>query len=184
MSQALRAVVSFGVAVPLAALAIYWVTLDSSSSGPERAVERPSPVGAKEPVSRSDPDHRPVADTPASTASHTSDPTPDPSDQQTFSRPESERRYWQELESLEKRDKEKALAYAIAGEKWYGDEGKPAQARRAKIVTLLVDTGDMEQARERTRRFLERYPDSPYRPLVQGMTGIYPRPGAPPPSAR
>ncbi len=96
-----------------------------------------------------------------------------------FERPQSERDYWVELEALEREDKQRALAYALAGEDWYGEVGKPAEARRAKIVTLLVDTGNLAEARERTRAFITRYPRSSYRRLVQGVTGIHPRPGAP-----
>ncbi len=95
-------------------------------------------------------------------------------------RPTSPEEYWQELERLEREDKAVALSYALAGQEWYPDEGRPAEARHAKIVTLLVDTGKMEEARTRTRSFIEKYPSSPYRPLVQGVTGIHPRPGAPP----
>lgn len=94
-------------------------------------------------------------------------------------RPASPELYWQELETIERTDKQRALQYALAGEQWYPDEGKPAEARRAKIVTLLVALGRMPEARERTRAFLEQYPNSPYRRLVQGVTGIHPRPGAP-----
>jgi hypothetical protein len=43
-------------------------------------------------------------------------------------------------------------------------------------ITLLVDLGEMEEARARTRRFIELHPESRYRPLVQGVTGIHPRP--------
>jgi TolA-binding protein len=92
----------------------------------------------------------------------------------------SEQSYWTQLEELERGDKRRALSYALAGEEWYSDVGKPAEARRAKIVTLMVDLGQMSEARERARAFIEQYPRSPYRHLVQGTTGIHPRPGAPP----
>lgn len=97
-----------------------------------------------------------------------------------FEQPATEEDYWNELESLKKSDKKRALAYALQGEDWYSEQGKPAEARRAMIVTLLVDLGRMEEARDRTRSFIELYPNSPYRRLVQGVTGIHPRPGAPP----
>jgi hypothetical protein len=47
------------------------------------------------------------------------------------------------------------------------------------IITLLVDLGRMDEARARVDRFLEAYPNSRYRPLVQGKTGIHPRPSGP-----
>lgn len=94
--------------------------------------------------------------------------------------PASPELYWKELEELERTDQKRALDYAFAGEEWYPEQGKAAEARRAKIVTLLVALGRMPEARERTRRFIELYPNSPYRRLVQGVTGIHPRPGAPP----
>lgn len=102
-----------------------------------------------------------------------------PASAESFEKPESEELFWKELERLEHEDKPKALAYALAGEDWYGEEGKPAEGRRAKIVTLLVDVGKMDEARARTRIFIEKYPNSSYRRLVQGVTGIHPRPGAP-----
>ncbi|HEY5961409.1 MAG TPA: hypothetical protein VIV60_32850, partial [Polyangiaceae bacterium] len=71
----------------------------------------------------------------------------------------------------------RALELALAGDRWYSDRGRPAEARRAMIVSLLVDTGNMSEARVWTRRFIEQYPESSYRPMVQGKTGIHPRPG-------
>jgi|GEM_PF-1664701 len=99
-----------------------------------------------------------------------------------FEQPASPELYWQELERLEREDQARALAYALAGDEWYPDVGRPAEARRAKIVTLLVDLHRMSEARERTQKFIEAYPSSPYRHLVQGVTGIHPRPGRPQPS--
>jgi hypothetical protein len=96
-----------------------------------------------------------------------------------FEQPASPQLYWRELERLERENQERALAYALAGDEWYPDVGRPAEARRAKIVTLLVDLHRMSEARERTRKFIEAYPASPYRRLVQGVTGIHPRPGPP-----
>lgn len=95
-------------------------------------------------------------------------------------RPPTEELYWRTLEDLRKTDKAQALAYALAGEEWYSDQGRPAEARKAMIVTLLTDLGRYEEARARTRLFLEQYPQSPYKPLVQGVSGIHPRPGPPP----
>lgn len=97
-----------------------------------------------------------------------------------FERPATEEVYWSELEKLQRTDKENALVFALKGDEWYSPTGKPAEARRAMIVTLMVDLGRMEEARVRTRDFISQYPNSPYRRLVQGVTGIHPRPGAPP----
>lgn len=101
-------------------------------------------------------------------------------DQDLTAPPPTPELYWQRLEELERTDRDRALAYALSGEEWYPETGKPAEARRAKIVTLLVGLNRMPEARERTRRFLQLYPQSPYRHLVQGVTGIHPRPSAPP----
>jgi hypothetical protein len=95
------------------------------------------------------------------------------------SRPESEEIFWHELERLHSSDKPRALVLARKGDDWYSAVGKPAEARKAMIVTLLVDLGRMEDARVLARRFIAAYPDSPYRPLVQGVTGIHPRPHGP-----
>jgi hypothetical protein len=91
----------------------------------------------------------------------------------------SEDEFLAELARLNVEDKEAALVLAEAGERWYGATGVRAQARRAMAITLLVDLGRMPEARDRTRRFIEKYPRSRYRPLVQGATGIHPRPGRP-----
>jgi hypothetical protein len=47
------------------------------------------------------------------------------------------------------------------------------------IITLLVDLGRMDEARERALAFIKAYPKSSYRPLIQGKTGIHPRPYGP-----
>ncbi len=103
-----------------------------------------------------------------------------PDSPEEFKQPDSPEEYWRELEDLQRTDKARALAYALQGDEWYPDTGKPAEARRAMIITLQVDLGQMSEARERTRDFIKLYPGSPYRPLIQGATGIHPRPGAPP----
>lgn len=91
-----------------------------------------------------------------------------------------ERDYFVRLQSLYRTDKEAALEWARSGEDWYGDASPHTDARRAVAITALVDLGRMKQARREVREFIERHPDSRYRPLVQGVTGIHPRPGAPP----
>jgi hypothetical protein len=94
-------------------------------------------------------------------------------------RPATEDDYLRRLTELDRTDKAAALAYAIRGDDWYDRTGRRAEARKARIVTLLVDLGRMEEARAATRAFLVAYPDSEYRPMVQGVTGIHPRPGRP-----
>lgn len=96
-------------------------------------------------------------------------------------RPGSEEAFWNELTRLRAIDKARALKYALLGEQWYSSVGRPAEARGAMIVSLMVDLNRMEEARTRTRAFIETYPNSSYRMMVQGLTGIHPRPGAPPP---
>lgn len=96
-----------------------------------------------------------------------------------LTRPSSPELYWQKLEELGETDKGRALDYALKGEEWYPSSGKLAEALRAMTITLLVDLGRMPEARERTRAFIAQYPDSPYRRLAQGVTGIHPRPGPP-----
>lgn len=81
-----------------------------------------------------------------------------------------------QLEQQSATDKLGALARALEADTRLPESGVMAEARRALIVTLLVDTGDMAAARARTRDFIQRYPDSRYRRLVQGVTGIHPRP--------
>lgn len=92
------------------------------------------------------------------------------------SRPESEDAFLAELERLNVTDKPRALALAEAGERWYSDRGVKAEARQAMRITLLVDLGRMEEARALVRQFLANAPDSRYLPLVQGVTGVHPRP--------
>lgn len=81
-----------------------------------------------------------------------------------------------ELDRLRQSDPKLALERALAADATLPERGAMAEARRALIVTLLVDSGRMADARQRTREFLESYPTSEYRPLVEGVTGIHPRP--------
>jgi hypothetical protein len=104
---------------------------------------------------------------------------PVPSTSLVDPRPESEAAYMRELSRLARTDKPAALSLAKRGDEWYSDTGDTAEARKAMVVTLLVDLGSMEEARVLTRRFIAAYPSSPYRPLVQGVTGIHPRPHGP-----
>jgi hypothetical protein len=91
----------------------------------------------------------------------------------------SEESFFQELERLQATDKARALTLARKGEAWYLPTGELAEARKAMIVTLLVDTGDMTEARQLARQFIAAFPSSDYRPLVQGVTGVHPRPSGP-----
>lgn len=86
---------------------------------------------------------------------------------------EADLKHWQTLQHLRVTDKKRALAHALRGT----STGRSGEAREAMIVTLLVELDRMPEARERTRRFLAEHPESSYRTLVQGMTGIHPRPG-------
>jgi hypothetical protein len=81
-----------------------------------------------------------------------------------------------ELEPLAVSDKPRALELALAADTQLPVTGVLAEARRALIVTLLVDTARMNEARERARWFMRAYPDSRYLPLIQGVTGLHPRP--------
>jgi hypothetical protein len=94
-------------------------------------------------------------------------------------KPESEEAFLRELARLRTSDPERALAFAQKGDDWYPSVGKAAEARKATVVTLLVELGRMEQARALTRGFIAAYPSSEYRSLVQGVTGVHPRPHGP-----
>jgi hypothetical protein len=94
-------------------------------------------------------------------------------------RPETESEFMRELMHLESTDKEAALALARKGEAWYSSSGKAAEARKAMIVTLLADLNRMDEARALARGFMAAFPGSEYLPLVQGATGIHPRPHGP-----
>ncbi|HVW27003.1 MAG TPA: hypothetical protein VHC69_16675 [Polyangiaceae bacterium] len=94
-------------------------------------------------------------------------------------RPSNEDAYMHELMQLESTDKEAALALAQKGDDWYPSTGRPAEARKAMIVTLLADLNRMDEARSLARAFMAAFPRSEYLPLVQGATGIHPRPHGP-----
>ena len=100
---------------------------------------------------------------------------------QSGSKPDSEPEYFRELSRLNAVDKPRALAFARQGNAWYGSAGENAAARQAMAITLLVELGNMEEARRETRAFIAAHPESSYRPLVQGVTGIHPRPSKPRP---
>ncbi len=93
--------------------------------------------------------------------------------------PESETAFLAQLEELNQTDKPRALDWARRGDHWYGNAGAFAEARQAMQVTLLVDLGRMDEARIEAKTFIAAHPESRYRPLVQGATGIHPRPGRP-----
>jgi hypothetical protein len=80
------------------------------------------------------------------------------------------------LEPLAVTDKAHALQLALEGDARLPASGVFAEARRALIVTLLVDLDRMDEARARARSFTAEYPASGYLPLVQGVTGVHPRP--------
>ncbi len=81
-----------------------------------------------------------------------------------------------QLAPLSVSDQPRALELALAADSKLPPDGVFAEARRALIVTLLVDVQRMSEARARARRFMTDYPSSSYLPLVQGVTGIHPRP--------
>ncbi len=93
--------------------------------------------------------------------------------------PRSEEELARELSRLNATDKPRALALALATDDTYPSTGVYAEARRAMIITLLVDLNRFDEARERVYPFLKAYPESPYVPLVEGKTGIHPRPMGP-----
>lgn len=80
------------------------------------------------------------------------------------------------LEPMAVTDKPRALALALEADAQLSERGVLAEARRALIVTLLVDTQRMPEARDRAREFIRNYAQSRYLPLVQGVTGLHPRP--------
>jgi hypothetical protein len=81
-----------------------------------------------------------------------------------------------QLEPLSVTDKPRALELALAADRRLPDKGAMAEARRALIVTLLVDTQRMAEARSRAREFFRLYATSRYVPLVRGVTGLHSRP--------
>jgi len=95
------------------------------------------------------------------------------------SKPDTEEAYWHELSRLHSVDKAGALAFAKKGDDWYSGTGDSAEARKAMAITLLVDLGKMDEARRETQAFISAFPASAYLPLVEGVTGIHPRPHGP-----
>ncbi len=85
------------------------------------------------------------------------------------------------LEQLSATDKQKALAHARETAEIFPKTGVQAEARSAKEITLLVELNRMSEARQLVYEFIKTHPDSRYRPLVQGVTGIHPRPTGPRP---
>ena len=81
-----------------------------------------------------------------------------------------------QLEPLAVTDKPRALELALAADRRLPESGVMAEARRALIVTLLVETQGMAEARRRAREFFRLYPTSRYVPLVRGVTGLHSRP--------
>ena len=81
-----------------------------------------------------------------------------------------------QLEPLAVTDKPRALELALAADRRLPESGVMAEARRALIVTLLVDTQRMSEARSRAREFFRLYATSRYVPLVRGVTGLHSRP--------
>ena len=82
----------------------------------------------------------------------------------------------QKLEVLSLTNKPAALELALAADQQLPSAGVMAEARRAMIVTLLADLNRLSEARVRARTFTAGYPRSAYLPLVQGVTGVHPRP--------
>jgi hypothetical protein len=99
-----------------------------------------------------------------------------PSNHAPSVRPADDSEHLRELQRLRSADPDLALARALDEDARRPDTGGVAEARRALIVTLLVDEGDLQAARERARDYTKRYPESRYLPLVQGLTGVHPRP--------
>jgi hypothetical protein len=91
-----------------------------------------------------------------------------------------ERAHFRELERLMVVDKAQALEWLERSDAQLPQTGRFAEARQATRITLLVGQGRMREAREHTYKFLAEHPQSEYRHLVSGQTGIHPRPGAPP----
>jgi hypothetical protein len=81
-----------------------------------------------------------------------------------------------QLEPLAVTDKPRALELALAADRRLPEGGVMAEARRALIVTLLVDTQRMAEARSRAREFFRLYATSRYVPLLRGVTGLHSRP--------
>jgi hypothetical protein len=81
-----------------------------------------------------------------------------------------------EIDALSRTDKPRALELALEADRRLPPVGVMAEARRAVIVTLLAELDRLSEARARARNFGAEYPNSRYLPLVQGVTGVHPRP--------
>lgn len=136
-----------------------------SRSAPEAAAPRPA---ASLPAARVPPEESPIARATVEAPRAEAAPLP--------SAPRSDEELLRELERLSVTDKPRALSLALAEDERLSPFGVMAEARRALIVTLMVELGRMPEARARTRELMQTYPDSRYLPLVQGVTGIHPRP--------
>ena len=156
------ALVSGLLALPLLGWLVFRAQPDAASALKQGAAPLPPSLNSEEPV--------------LATVSPTAAEAP--SGESAASLPDADD-YLRKLEMLAQSDKPAALAYARQGEDWYGDNGVRAEARCAMAITLLVDLDRMKDARREVRQFIQTYPESRYRPLVQGVTGIHPRPGAP-----
>lgn len=174
MSRGLGLAAAIGLGIPVASLALWWLLAPSTdhraraeapAAAPERVQQAPLPPRPTEP-----PSSLPAASLPEPNQPAPVGPT----------QPATEQLYFEQLEQLRRTDKLAALRYAEQGDRWYPATGRPAEARHAMAVTLLVELDRMPEARARTRRFLVDHPGSPYAHLIQGQTGIHPRPGPPP----
>jgi hypothetical protein len=149
-----------GAALLVGALC-WWLWLRPAK--PDRASEPRAVLSSAVPlVALSQPTARDVTVQPAPTAS-----IPAAADDEALLR---------ELERLSATDKPLALARALEADRAGQATGSLAEARRALVVTLLVDLERWSEARVRARDFIALYPESRYRRLVQGATGIHPRP--------
>ena len=73
---------------------------------------------------------------------------------------------------------EVVLARADEAEQRFGDSVF-AEERRALAIQALIDVGRIGEARSRTYRFLDRYPNGPYSSHIAAMTGVHVTPTGP-----
>jgi hypothetical protein len=156
---------AFVIAVALAGLLLGYFFLPRSPTAPTTPTTRTTPVATLQAPAPTTEPPAPKIETIAA-AGHPSPLPPVPDAEQLL----------RELEPLSITDKPLALSRALTADAQLSPSGVMAEARRALIVTLMVDTERMPEARERAREFIRRYPQSRYLPLVQGTTGIHPRP--------
>jgi hypothetical protein len=153
------------LAAAVSVMALLGLYASFSRRGPEAEAPRPT---ASLPSARVPPEASPIAQATAEAPRAEVAPLP--------SAARSDEELLRELEQLSVTDKPRALSLALAEDERLSPFGVMAEARRALIVTLMVDLGRMPDARARAREFMRSYPDSRYSPLVQGVTGIHPRP--------